>query len=68
MNEEAFNMGLRRFLKQVGVSSQRALEQAARAAEGSAKLAGRRTVRAKMVLTVEEIGLRHVVEDDIPIA
>jgi hypothetical protein len=67
MNDDAFNMGLRKFLKQVGVTSQRALEEAARAAEAQGKLKGRRAVRAKMVLTVEAIGLRHVVEDDIPL-
>jgi MoxR-like ATPase len=67
MNDDAFNMGLRKFLKQVGVTSQRALEEAARAAEAQGKLKGRRAVRATMVLTVEEIGLRHVVEDDIPL-
>ena len=67
MNDDAFNMGLRKFLKQVGISSQRALEDAARAAENAGKLKGRRTVRAKMVLTVEEIGLRHTVEDEIPV-
>lgn len=68
MNDEVFNMGLRRFLKQVGVSSQRALEDAARAAEDAGKLKGRRTVRARMVLTVEEIGLTHTVEEEIPLA
>jgi hypothetical protein len=67
MNDEAFNMGLRTFLKQVGVSSQRALEDAARAAEDAGKLKGRRTVRARMVLTVEEIGLTHTVEEEIPL-
>ena len=67
MNDDTFNMGLRKFLKQVGVTSQRALEEAARNAAGAGKLKGRRSVRATMVLTVEEIGLRHVVEDDIPL-
>ena len=67
MNEDTFNMGLRKFLKEVGVTSQRALEDSVRSEEGAAKLAGRRTIRARMVLTVEETGLRHVVEDEIPL-
>ena len=32
MNEDAFNMSMRKFLKQVGVTSQQQIEQAVRAA------------------------------------
>ena len=67
MNEDAFNMGLRKFLKQVGITSQRALEEAARAAADAGKLKGHRAVRARMVLTVEELGLKHTIEDEIPL-
>ncbi len=67
MNEDAFNMGLRKFLKRVGITSQRALEEAARDAGNAGRLTGRRTVRAKMVLTVEGLDLTHTVEDDIPL-
>jgi hypothetical protein len=68
MNDDVFNMGLRSFLKQVGVTSQRALEEAVRQAESDGKLGGRKSIRARMVLTVDGIGLNHVVEDDIPLA
>jgi hypothetical protein len=67
MNDDAFNMGLRRFLKQVGITSQRALEDAAREASDAGKLKGRRVVKARMVLTVEEFGLKHTIEDEIPL-
>ena len=67
METDPFNVSMRKFLKQVGVTSQRALEDSVRSEEGAAKLAGRRTIRARMVLTVEETGLRHVVEDEIPL-
>jgi hypothetical protein len=68
MNDDVFNMGLRSFLKQVGVTSQRALEEAVRQAESDGKLGGQKSIRARMVLTVDGIGLNHVVEDDIPLA
>lgn len=55
-----FNMSMRKFLKQVGVTSQQEIEKALRAAD-----TGGKPVRAKMVLTIEELGMTHVVEGDI---
>jgi hypothetical protein len=60
MSEE-FNMSMRKFLKQVGVTSQQAIEEALRGAGGSAG----QTYRAKMVLTIEGLELEHVVTGDI---
>lgn len=58
---EDFNMSMRKFLKQVGVTSQQAIEQAMRdAGETTGK-----TFEAKMVLTVEGIDLEHVVTGKI---
>lgn len=61
MDEDRFNMALRKFLKQVGVTSQREIENLVR--EGG--MAGRDTLRVRMVLTAEGTGLHHVVESDI---
>lgn len=58
-----FNMTMRKFLKQVGVTSQKAIEDAMREA-GPAAAAGR-TYRIKAVVTIEELGMEHVVEGDI---
>lgn len=58
---EAFNMSMRKFLKQVGVTSQQAIENAMREAGATE---GKKFV-AKMVLTIEEIGLEHVVTGEI---
>ena len=55
-----FNMSMRKFLKQVGVTSQQAIESAMRDADTSG-----RTFRARAVVTIEELGLEHVVEGDI---
>ena len=65
MNEDAFNMALRKFLKQVGVTSQREIEHAVRAAVAEGRLKGNETLRAKVVLTVDGIGLEHEVASNI---
>lgn len=61
MNEETFNMSLRKFLKQVGVTSQQQIEKAVREGDFS----GRKTLDVKVVLTAEGTGLEHVVEGKI---
>ncbi len=58
MNEDAFNMSLRKFLKKVGVTSQREIEKAVRTAIDEGRLAGSETLKAKVVLTVEGVELR----------
>ena len=59
--DEEFNMSMRKFLKQVGVTSQQAIEEAVRnATETKGK-----QFDAKMVLTIEEIGLEHIVKGKI---
>jgi hypothetical protein len=65
MNEDVFNMEVRKFLKKVGVTSQREIEQAVRAALDAGKLAGKGPLKAKVLLTVDEIGLRHEIDGKI---
>ena len=60
MDSEDFNMSMRKFLKQVGVTSQQEIENAVRA---SGKTSGRMPIR--MVLTMPDTGLEHVVEGEI---
>ncbi len=59
MDNDAFNMSMRKFLKQVGVTSQQQIEEAVRAQNPSGPL------RARVVLTVPELGLEHVIEGEI---
>jgi hypothetical protein len=68
MNEETFNISLRKFLKVVGVTSQREVEQAVRAALESGKLKGNEKLQAKIVLTIEAVGLKHEVVEEIKLA
>jgi hypothetical protein len=60
---EDFNMSMRKFLKQVGVTSQQAIEEALRDA-GPAKTAGK-SFKATMVLRVEGLDLEHKIEGQI---
>ena len=62
MNEDVLNMSVRKFLKKVGVTSQREIEEAARAAVGSGKLKGNETLPAKVTLTVAGIDLAVDIE------
>lgn len=61
MNEDKFNISLRKFLKQVGVTSQREIERVVR--EQGAGARGKLKVR--MLLTADGTNLNHVVEDEI---
>ncbi len=58
MNEETFNIGTRKFLKKVGVTSQREIEKAVREAIQSGKLKGDETIKTKVTLEVEELGVK----------
>jgi hypothetical protein len=65
MNEDVLNTSVRRFLKTVGVTSQREIEKAVRAAVASGKLKGNEALPAKMTLTVGGINLTHIIDDNI---
>jgi hypothetical protein len=64
MSEDDFNMSMRKFLKQVGVTSQQEIEAAVRSAREAGALPGG-PLRARMVLTIDGLDLEHVVEGDI---
>ena len=55
---DSFNMSMRKFLKQVGVTSQQAIETALREAD----IAEGQEFKAKMVLTIEGLELEHEVK------
>ena len=61
MDEQRFNMSLRKYLKEVGITSQQEIEGVVRD-EG---LGGKGKLKMKMVLTAAGTGLNHVVEGDI---
>ncbi len=65
MDEDRLNLSVRKFLKEVGVTSQRVIENAVRDAVKSGQLAGNETLRARMILEVDGIAIQHLVEGEI---
>ena len=64
MDQEKFNLSMRKFLKQVGVTSQQQLEDIVR----YHALAGQKQLKVKVVLTAEGTELNHVVEGEIDLS
>lgn len=58
---EDFNMSMRKFLKQVGVTSQQAIEEAMRNAGDTTG----KTYEARVVLTIDGLDIEHVVTGQI---
>lgn len=66
MDEDAFNMELRKFLKRVGVTSQKVIEETVREGLESGRIS-EGPVKARMVLTLDGLDEPHVVEGEIPL-
>ena len=67
-DEEKFNMEVRKFLKKVGVTSQREMERAVREALQSGKLAGSETLKTQMTLEIENLGVSFKIDGDIALS
>jgi Family of unknown function (DUF6494) len=65
MDEETFNLSIRKFLKTVGISSQREIERAAAAALDAGSIAGTESFPARMTLEVDGLKLKVVFEGTI---
>ena len=61
MEDERFNMSLRKFLKKVGATSQHEIERVVR----EQRLEGKGILKVMMVLTAEGPDLKHEIEDEI---
>jgi hypothetical protein len=66
IDEEKLNMQIRKFLKNVGVTSQREIESAVRKAVDEGRLDGDQ-VQARVTLDLPELAVTHVIEQDIVI-
>jgi len=64
MNEDALNMSVRKFLKKVGVTAQREIEQAVREAAASGKLKGI-ALPARVTFTIGGIDLTFDVRGEV---
>jgi hypothetical protein len=65
MNEESLNLSIRKFLKMVGVSSQRDIEQAVAAAIASGALTGTETLPATMTLEIAALKVKVTFDGSI---
>jgi len=65
MNEDRFNMDIRKFLRVVGVTSQREIETAVREALANGRLAENAVLKPRITLSIPELGVEHVVDGEI---
>ncbi len=65
MDDETFNISIRKFLKMVGVNSQREIEQAVARAVAAGSIAGTETLPATMTLRIGALGLDVVYDGEI---
>jgi hypothetical protein len=65
MDQDTFNLGIRKFLKTVGVASQREIEQAVARAVGDGTITGTETLSVTMTLTVDALQLERTFDDKI---
>ena len=62
MNEEAFNLSLRKFLKTFGVTAQREIERAVQTALEEGRLTEQKSLKATAALRIDAIGLSETIE------
>jgi ribosomal protein L1 len=65
MDQETFNLSIRKFLKMVGVNSQREIEQAIQKAIQSGKLKGDESLPVKMTLEIAQLGVKVPFDGEI---
>lgn len=65
MDEEAFNMSIRKFLKNLGVTAQREIEIAVREGVDAGDLEGRESLPARATVTVEGVSHEIVIDGTI---
>jgi hypothetical protein len=68
MDEEAFNLSVRRFLKKLGVTSQREIELGVRERLDDGGLSGDEKLPARAVVTIEGLEREIVVEGEIALS
>ena len=65
MNEDTFNVQVRKFLKKVGISSQREIERAVREGIEQGTLQGHEKLDARVRLCIPALGVSLDIEDRI---
>jgi hypothetical protein len=65
MNEDVLNIEIRKFLKKVGITSQREIEKAIHQGIEAGSLKGDERLQVKMTLEMGEVGLCHTIDGEI---
>ena len=65
MDQETFNLSIRKFLKMVGVGSQREIEQAVQKALETQRIKGDESLAAKVTLEIPSLGLKVPFDGEI---
>ncbi len=68
MDEDVFNMSVRKFLKKVGVTSQRQIEQAVRDAVNAGRIESGASLTATVRLTLDGVELDETISGKIDLA
>jgi hypothetical protein len=68
MNEEAFNLSIRKFLKEFGVTAQREIERAVAEAVRTGRLKGDEVLNARASLRLESLGVDHAIDGRITLS
>jgi len=68
MDEDQFNIEVRKFLKEVGITSQREIERAVREALASGRIKGNEKLSVSARILIESVGLEHQVEGKIALS
>ncbi len=68
MDEDRFNIEVRKFLKEVGVTSQREIERAVHKAIASGQLGSDEKLKVSARIQIERVGLDHRVEGEIALS
>jgi hypothetical protein len=67
-DEEKFNMEVRKYLKKVGVTSQREIERAVREGLQAGKLKGDERLKTQMTLEIVDLGVSSKIDGDIALS
>lgn len=68
LDEEKFNLEIRKFLKVVGITSQREIEKAVRDAMAAGRLSPGSSVTAKVTLELPGLGVEHVIAEELKLS
>jgi uncharacterized protein DUF6494 len=67
MDEDTLNMSVRKFLKTVGVTSQREIEKAVRDAAAAGRLPAGTLLPARARITIDGVGLDFTVDSNLDV-